>query len=759
MPSFVVSTAFKGKDGISSAFKNMSKNADKFGSRAGKAFSKASRSASRFKDIVKGVLTANVLTRGTMLLKQGMQSVAEEFVNFDQSITSAGAKFPIAVDRGTAAFDRLKEAAREVGAKTQFTATQAAAALEKMAMAGMDNVQAMAALPGVTDLATASNMEIVRATDIATDALGAFDLMAKDDIKLKTNLTRINDVFAKTLTSANLDMEQLVGTLEQSSSSAKIASVGLETYGALLKPMADKFIKGTKAGTTLKNVFLRLASPPTEAAKALDKLKIATSDKSGKMRDMIDIFEELRIKTGKLGEAQRAQALDAIFGKRAIEGATRIMDAGSEKLNEYRDNLLNAGGAAEEMANKMRKGLMNRLLTLKSSLIEVGFKIIDAFEDKFPGALDTATSAVQNFNVTPIIEGIKTAVGFMEGLYKWAKKLSPIIAGLVTAFIFYKVALVAVAAVQAVQFFFATALAIKAAAGAMGLLNAVFIASPIGLIAVAVGLLVAGAVWLYKNWDKVKAAFQRFYEYVSPKIGAIINIIDELLENPFFVAAALLIAPWITGALLVVKHWDKVKILFETLSGVHSEMVLIVADGIEFLANKFISIKDTIVDFVDTTWNKLSELLENPFFTVPATIMAPWLTIPASIIKYWEPIKEFFTELLRMMGKAAGFIGEKGSGFGDLVGQFGEFIGVTGNSAFDDLADINKNYNLATDGNRAGPVAPTPEAPNKTEVEVNQKSQWYGQLDIAGAPKGSVFEQNKTKNAPKINVEMLGENP
>jgi TP901 family phage tail tape measure protein len=746
MPGFVVSTAFKGKDGISSAFKNMSKNADKFGTRANKAFSRASKSASRFKDIVKGVLTANVLTRGTMMLSQGMRTVTDEFINFDQSITSAAAKFPGKIKRGTEEFKKLGLAARGVGATTQFTAAEAADSLDFMAMAGLNADQAMAALPGVADLATATNIELARSADVATDALGAFGLMTKDPTKLTQNLTRVNDVFAKTLTSANLDMEQFVGTMEQSASVAKVAGVDLETYGALVKPMADSFIKGSKAGTTLKNMFLRLSSPPREAAKALEDLGIKTRDSDHNLRDMIDIVEDIRLKTKGMGTAQRAAAMDAIFSKRAVAGASVIVDAGAEKLNEYRKNLEGATGASAEMAGEMRKSLINKLLTLKSGLIEVGIKVIDAFQDKFPEALDKAIEAIQGFDATPLIEGIETAVDFIKDLFKFVKDITPLIAGLTVAVIVYKVAMVGLVAVKAVQFFFQTAAAIRAASVSMGLLNAVFIASPIGLIAVAVGLLVAGAVWLYKNWDKVKAAFQRFYEYISPKIRMVINVIDELLENPFFVAAAALIAPWLLGAAMVIKHWDKVKILFRVLGGVYDEAILIVADGIEWLVKLFTKVKNAVVGFATKAIEKFSELLENPFFAFASTMLAPWLTAPALIIKHWEKVVAFFKGLWGIVGKVFSAVGGTGDKVGGLVGD-------EGNAFFEDLSELDRQYKSAT-----GPQGRI-EAPNKTEVEVTQKDRWYGQLDISGAPKGSVFEQNTTKAAPKINVEMLGANP
>jgi TP901 family phage tail tape measure protein len=535
MPDFVVVTAFKAKDQTNETIRRLTKNTKIFGNTADKAFRNATKRASVFGGVVKGVLAANVIAKGMALASQGVRSVTEEFIAFDQAVTSASAKFPEKIQRGTKEFEELAAAARKVGAETQFTAAQAAEGLDFLAMAGFNAKQAMAALPGVVDLATAADMDLARASDIASDALGAFNLMTKDSAQLTENLTRINDVFAKTVTTSNTTMETLFETMKEAGPVVKGAGASVETFAALTGVLGSASIKGSKAGTTLKNMFLRLSKPPREAAKALAKLKIETVDSSGNLRDMVDVLEEIRIKTKKMGTAQRSAALDAIFSKRAVAGANILVSAGAEKLNEYRQQLEKSAGASRDMAAEMRKSLQNRLASLKSSVIEVGFRFIDAFKDKIPGAIDRAISAVRGFDVNNVIEGVKKVVSFFGKLISIIKALSPLIWGMVAAWAAYKAMMAAVMAAEAIKFFFKMAKAIRAAAVAQGLLNAAMIANPIGAVAVAIGLLVAATILLVKNWDIVVGVWEEGVKIMENAISGVVETIKDMI---FWVAEA-----------------------------------------------------------------------------------------------------------------------------------------------------------------------------------------------------------------------------
>ncbi len=515
MADFAVSTIFNSKDRVTKTLKAMGIGADKFGRKSSIAFDKANRKGLTFKNTLGAILSAQVISRGVGLLTRGIRSVGEEFVAFDDAITKAGAKFPIVAKRGSDSFLKLETVARKVGATTKFSATEAAEGLDFLAMAGFNAEQAMAALPQVTNLAVVADTDLARATDIASDALGSFNLMTKDNAKLTENLTRINDVFARTVTSANTDMEMLFETMKDAGPVMTAAGAGVETFATLTGKMADAGIKGSKAGTTLKNIFLRLQAPERQAAVLMKKLRLELIDSDGKLRDITEILGDFNKATSKMGKAQKAAAVNTIFGKRAIAGVSVLLAQGKDELQSYRKTLIDSGGAAQDMADIIDKSLGNRLKALRSAAIETGFKFIDAFKDKIPGAIDKAVEAVRKFDVKAVIEGIKNLASGVSKVIKVLKVLEPIIFTAAVFWVTYKGALEALLAIKAIKFFWDMTIALKAAAGAQGLLNIAMLANPIGVVALAIAGLITAGVLLWKNWDEITEVLTFAFEEIK----------------------------------------------------------------------------------------------------------------------------------------------------------------------------------------------------------------------------------------------------
>jgi TP901 family phage tail tape measure protein len=427
--NFSVATLFTAKDRISGAFKRMGNNADKFGRKSEKAFNRASRSGKRFNDVAKGIIKAQVLTRGFQALTAGISEAAVEFANFDQSIISASAKFKgldLTTKKGIETFERLKNKAREVGATTEFSASQAAQGLDFLALAGFNSEQAMAALGGTVNLATSANIDLGLATDIATDSLGAFGLMTKDSIQLQKNLTRVNDVMAKTMATSNTSIEQLFEAVAAGAADFTQAGQSMETFSALAGIMANSGKKGESAGTALRNVMVRLAAPTGEAAKILERFAVKTQDQAGNFRDVVDILGDFDKATRKLGSAQKTAAISTVFGLRAQGAINILLKAGSKEMSKYRDELQKAGGASQRMADIMRSSLINRLKGLRSALLELTFKVFAKFEERGKLSIDKLTEIVRAFDPTPIIVGIEKMVLVFEMLHDALKPLVPI---------------------------------------------------------------------------------------------------------------------------------------------------------------------------------------------------------------------------------------------------------------------------------------------------------------------------------------------
>ena len=525
MPDFAVSTAFNAAGNILNKISKMDKGIKLFGDDATKAFRKASRGASGFGNIVKGILAADIIKTGFRSLQNGLRATATDFINYDQAITSASAKFKglnTETLEGQKTLQSLMDTARELGGTTEFSASQAANGLDFLATAGFTAEQAIASLPGVVDLATVAGTDLARATDIASDSLGAFGLMTKNTQQLQKNFTRINDVFAKTMTTANTNMEALFESVTKGGPAFTAAGQSLETFSALAGVMANAGIKGSESGTSLRNVMLRLASPAKDASKIMRNLGIQTKDGDGNFRDIIDILADFEKGLVGMGTAQRTAALSTVFGARSVTGINVLLQEGTSSLKDYRNSLLEAGGASSKMANIMRGSIGNQLASLKSAALEVGFQFIDTFKDKIGPAIQTVTEAIRGINIPTLIENFKS---FIET----ASKFRGVLFGIAAGWTAFKIAMAGAAIVQAVQSFIFFTNALRGAAVAQGLLNAVMLANPIGAIAVAIGLLIGGLFLLVDNFDVVSKAFLSVMDVI---VFGTLGIIKALL-NPF----------------------------------------------------------------------------------------------------------------------------------------------------------------------------------------------------------------------------------
>lgn len=426
MAEYAVATAFTARDRITGAFRAMGRGAGVFENKATKSFRNVGRAGSRVGSIIKGIIGAQLITRGVAALTQGLRTVTTEFIGFDQAVTSASSKFKdldLATEAGQKTLKALGRTARDVGAVTQFTAGQAAEGLDFLAMAGFNVEQAMISLAPTVDLATVGQLDLGRATDIASDSLGAFGLMTEDTNALQENFTRLNDVMALTMSRTNTNMEDMFESIKKGAPAFTAAGQSMESFNTLLGAMANSGVKGSESGTVLRNMMIRLSKPTGEAKKILSKLGVVTQDSVGNFRDIVDILGDFEVGLKGMGTAQKTAALSTIFGTRAVTGVNILLGEGTDKLRAFRNELINSGGASKKMADIIRRSLQNRLAALRSAAIEVGFKFVEAFEKRGGKAIDAITQAVRNFNVKPLIDGIEFVIKIIQKLITFARPL------------------------------------------------------------------------------------------------------------------------------------------------------------------------------------------------------------------------------------------------------------------------------------------------------------------------------------------------
>ncbi len=449
-----VSTTFNAKDKLSKPMQKMQQNMKKFAAIGG------------------------------AVVAAGLAVTTRAFIEFDESITAASAKFSglnLATEEGQETLKRLGDTAREVGATTKFSATEAAQGLDFLAMAGFDAEQAIAALPQVVNLATVAQVDLATATDISSDALGAFGLMTDDTAQLQENFIRINDVMAKTMTSSNTNMADLFETVKAGAPTFTAAGQSLETFSALAGVMANSGVKGSASGTSLRNVMLKLADPTAEAAKLMKKLGVETQDENGNFVDILDILADFEKGLDGMGTAQKTAALSTIFGARSVTGINVLLESGSDVLRDYRKEIEGASGAAQEMADIIGGSLSNQLKSLKSAALEKGFQLIESFADDASGGIDGLTKSIRDLDLAPMVDNLVKGFEFLK---KWGPEIL-ILAG-----------------------------SIKAWSIAQGLLNAAHLASPLGVF-------VAASAALLVLMDKMEEKFGLGQKIVDERGGGI----------------------------------------------------------------------------------------------------------------------------------------------------------------------------------------------------------------------------------------------
>lgn len=438
---------------------------------------------------------------------------------FEQSMSKVGA-VSNATDQQIA---QLTATARNLGATTAWSASQAAEGMQFLAMAGFNTQQTIAAMPGMLNLASAGATDLGSAADIASNILTGFNLKAEE-------MGRLGDVMVNTFTSSNTNIAMLGETMKYVAPIAASTGVSLEQAAAMAGKLGDAGIQGSNAGTALRAVISRLSAPTGEAAKALQRLGIETQDANGDLRDVPTILAEMNQSMSSMGSAARAELTSTIFGLEAASGATVLLgQAGSGELQKYTDSLTKSGSAARVAAkqNDNAMGALRRLSSASESIaITMGnvlLPVLASGAENLASLVGIADTFAQNFpTVTAVIVGgtaalialrVATIAGgyaftFMKGAVLQVVKIVQMAR---TAWLLYTGAMVANQTTSK-----AAIVVSKAMAAAQWLVNATTAAFPgTWIVAAIVGVIAAG-VALYKNWDTVT-------EYASKAWAAIKN--------------------------------------------------------------------------------------------------------------------------------------------------------------------------------------------------------------------------------------------
>ena len=513
-----VKTRFTVNDKITKRFGIMAKAAARFGSTAEKSFRRASRSAFRFSDITKGIVAGFGITKALSLLQQGISGITSGFIAFEKAARGATVRFKDIGPEAANFNEQMKlvrASAREAGATTEFTAAQAAESLDFLARAGFTSAEAMGSLKSMIDLSTASGEDFATVADQSSDLLGAFGLNVADTTQKIANLNRVNDVLVKSANSANVTIEDMFETMKEAAPIGRTLGIELEEIAALTTVMGNAGIKGTKAGTALKNAFLRLSTGGKPITAMLDKIGVRIDDGSGNMRKFSDILQDVGKSIKGVGQLEQAKVLDTLFGKRAIAGASNLVASISE-VKEFEKALKNAGGTSNKTAEIMRQSLDAQLRTMVSTATDAGFSILTAFEVDGKRGIEALTEAIRNFDVTPIVDFFKFVGAGVKFIWEWRN------------------AILAVGAV-----FFGLKAIIGIITTLMTAFNLVMMLNPVGLVVLAVTALIAGFAVLFSWTDDLIAAFDSMPVVIQMLLAPIRLLLEavRLVKKGFGAAA------------------------------------------------------------------------------------------------------------------------------------------------------------------------------------------------------------------------------
>ncbi|MBP3931616.1 MAG: phage tail tape measure protein, partial [Peptostreptococcaceae bacterium] len=449
----------------------------------------------------------------------------------------------------------LTNIAKEMGAKTQFSASEAADALGFMALAGWDSQQSMSALPGVLDLAAASGMGLADASDMVTDYLSAFGEEADQ-------AGRMSDVLAYAQANSNTTTQALGEAFKNCAVNANSFGLDIEQATALLGKLGDQGLKGSEAGTALNAVFRDMSSKMKDGAIAIGDTNVKITDANGNFKSMAEIVAGVQKATDGLSESEKMVALQSTFTSDSIKAMGILMNTGSDSIQNFTNELYNSNGAASEMAATMNDNLSGQITTLKSALEGAAISIGEALLPMVKDLVAWINNLVTWFN--SLSPSMQTSIVMAAGL---AAAIGPVliiigqmstgIGVLVNAFGLLSIAkLKDKAETIALHLLYAKDAVLKAASTAAtyaqiaattawnvvcGVATAVttalgaaiaFLTSPIGLVILAITALIAIGVLLYKNWDTIKAKCSEIWENtIKPMIEKVTNAIKNVITT------------------------------------------------------------------------------------------------------------------------------------------------------------------------------------------------------------------------------------
>lgn len=570
---------------------------------------------------------ANLAADAIMRAVDGIKNLVGNVIELGQNFTSTMSEVSAISGATGEDFEKLEACAREYGATTVFSASNAAEALKYMSLAGWDADQSTSALGGVLNLAAASGMELGAASDMVTDYLSAFAMEAGD-------AAYFADLLSYAQSHSNTTAEALGEAYKNCAANLNAAGQDVETVTSLLEGMANQGYKGSEAGTAMAAIMRDITNGMKDGAIKIGETSVAVMDAQGNFRDLTDILTEVEAATNGMGDAERAVALSSTFTADSTKGLNLILNEGMDNIAGYEEELRGASGSAEEMANIMNDNLSGDVAAMNSAFEELGLKIYDALESKLRAGVQFITNGV--------IPAIEWLGGHIPEVTIAVSGLGAVIAAMNWGTISSKITMVKGALVK-----------LAAALGGVSL-------PAIAIIAVITAVALAFTN-LWKNneefrnkitaiWDGIKAKFDEFGQGIVDKLNALGFEFEDITEvmKAVWDGFCEVLAPIFEGVFQQISNilneaLDILTGLFDIFAGIFTGDWDMVWQGVQ-------EVFGAVWDFVVATFENWISTFTSLADTVLGWFGTDWETVWTNVKTFfsdtWNAISSFFSGIL-----------------------------------------------------------------------------------------------------------------
>lgn len=570
---------------------------------------------------------ANLAADAIMRAVDGIKNLVGNVIELGQNFTSTMSEVSAISGATGEDFEKLEACAREYGATTVFSASNAAEALKYMSLAGWDADQSTSALGGVLNLAAASGMELGAASDMVTDYLSAFAMEAGD-------AAYFADLLSYAQSHSNTTAEALGEAYKNCAANLNAAGQDVETVTSLLEGMANQGYEGSEAGTAMAAIMRDITNGMKDGAIKIGETSVAVMDAQGNFRDLTDILTEVEAATNGMGDAERAVALSSTFTADSTKGLNLILNEGMDNIAGYEEELRGASGSAEEMANIMNDNLSGDVAAMNSAFEELGLKIYDALESKLRAGVQFITNGV--------IPAIEWLGGHIPEVTIAVSGLGAVIAAMNWGTISSKIAMVKGALVK-----------LAAALGGVSL-------PAIAIIAVITAVALAFTN-LWKNneefrnkitaiWDGIKAKFDEFGQGIVDRLNALGFEFEDITEvmKAVWDGFCEVLAPIFEGVFQQISNilneaLDILTGLFDIFAGIFTGDWDMVWQGVQ-------EVFGAVWDFVVATFENWISTFTSLADTVLGWFGTDWETVWTNVKTFfsdtWNAISSFFSGIL-----------------------------------------------------------------------------------------------------------------